>query len=67
MKTYELIVLGMLLTGISLFSLGIALYVFHLMEKYHVEWQVELAFTGFLIVVLALAFSKIMLRVKYYG
>ncbi|MDW8034030.1 MAG: hypothetical protein RMI79_03725 [Nitrososphaerota archaeon] len=67
MKTYELIVLSTLLIGISLFGLGIALYVFQLMEKYNVEWQVELAFSGFLLISLALAFSKIMTRVKYYG
>ncbi|MEM5853685.1 MAG: hypothetical protein QW228_04930 [Candidatus Aenigmatarchaeota archaeon] len=67
MKTYELIVLSIILLGISLFGLGVALYIFQLMEKYNVEWQVELAFAGLLLVIIALTFSKIMVKVKYYG
>jgi len=67
MKSYELIILSILLLGISLFGLGVALYVLQLMAKYNVEWQVELAFSGFLLAVLALTFSKIMSKVKYYG
>lgn len=67
MKTYERTVLATLLLGVLLFGLGVALYVFQLMEKYNVEWQVELTFTGFLLIVIALAFSKIMVMVKYYG
>jgi membrane-bound ClpP family serine protease len=67
LKNPELFVLTILLSGIFTFILGIALYVHQLMERYSVEWQVQLAFFGFILILLALTVSKILWKVRYFG
>jgi membrane-bound ClpP family serine protease len=67
LKNPEPFVLTILLSGIFTFILGIALYVYQLMERYSVEWQVQLAFFGFILILLALIVSKILWKVRYFG
>jgi membrane-bound ClpP family serine protease len=67
LKNPEPFILTLLLFGVSIFILGMALYVYQLMERYSVEWQVQLAFCGFLLIILALTVSKIMWKAKNYG
>jgi len=67
LKNPEPFILTILLSGILTFILGIALYVYQLMERYSVEWQVQLAFFGFILILLALTVSKILWKVKYFG
>ena len=64
MEKNEIVVLGFILFGLLAFALGLIFFVMKIMEKYAVNWELQLAFIGLLLVMLGLILSKILSKVN---
>jgi membrane protein implicated in regulation of membrane protease activity len=62
-KTFEMIVLGMLIFGLVIFSIGLLIYIQKLMLTYSLDWSLQLAVFGAYITVLALILAKLFQKV----
>jgi membrane protein implicated in regulation of membrane protease activity len=58
-----MIVLGMLIFGLVIFSIGLLIYIQKLMLAYSLDWSLQLAVFGAYITVLALVLAKLFQKV----
>lgn len=66
-KISELSVLALMLLGLFMLILGIGLYAHKIMQAFSLDLELQLAFFGFLIAILALIISKIISKVIMHG
>jgi hypothetical protein len=64
MRGAELAVLVVLISALSIMVLGIGLYLKKFMTSHNIDWELQLAAIGFLILLYSLTTAKILSRVE---
>jgi hypothetical protein len=54
------IMTGVILLGLTMFCLGLLIWVFGLLARYHVPWEIQLAALGILLLIFGVIAAKLL-------